>query len=182
LSLPCIKIKSQIFTLLFLIINNTVGFGQEDAKNSILQEKHALSEKRHFLSINPIKPFIGLPNIHYEYQARKNIGITAFSEVLALEVIKDFEHPDMVSTLGISFYPFLGEKEINQGLFLNINTSYILYFRESEKINSFANGVQIGFKHLFKNIFFIEPKLLINYVYQEKSVLPGFEVLIGFRF
>lgn len=58
----------------------------------------------HFTAINPIKPFIGLPNLHYEYQFKKGWGITAFSEVLAYDVIKDFNHPDMVNTLGFSYY------------------------------------------------------------------------------
>jgi len=173
------KLHRTVFLLLCLTINTFVGLGQEATNSNINQLQ---IEKKHFLSINPIKPFIGLPNLHYEYQLRSGIGITAFSEILAYEVIRDFEHPDMVNTFGISFYPFLRDKVINQGWFVNINASYILYFRESDRVNSFANGLQLGHKWLFENNIFIEPKILINYSYQNKALLPGFEILVGFRF
>jgi hypothetical protein len=170
------KIKTPVLMILFLLLASRVASGQEQSNT------HLPNDMRHFISTNPIKPIIGLLNVHYEYQVWQGFGITAFSEVLAIEVIKDFDHPDMVSTLGVSLYPLLGDKEINQALFVNLNTSYIQYFRDDVKFNSFANGAQVGYKWLLDSNKFLEPKVLINYVYQENSVLPGFELLLGLRF
>jgi hypothetical protein len=107
------------------------------------------------------------------------LGFTAFSEVLAYTVIPNFDHPDFVNTLGFSFYPFMENQAVNQGVFININTSYIGYFRDNSKNNSFANGIQIGYKKLFGKSWFLEPKLVLNYTYQMRTIMPGFELLLG---
>lgn len=171
---------SYIYCFLIIVLAlQKIVYGQEltDIENN--QNTEFTSKKRNFISINPIKPFIGLPNLQYEFQVRKKLGVTAFSEILAYTVIPNFNHPDAVNTIGFSYYPFMGSQTINQGAFVNVNTSYVVNFRDNSKSNSFANGVQIGYKWLLAKSIFLEPKLVLNYIYQEKNILPGFEVLVG---
>ncbi|MGF1635581.1 MAG: hypothetical protein ACFCUU_00810 [Cyclobacteriaceae bacterium] len=159
-----------------------MAFGQESENNGSPQSKENDIVKRNFIATNPVKPIIGLLNLNYEYQIRKKIGISAYSEILAYTVISDFNHPDAINTIGFSFYPFMDHLTINQGAFINLNTSYILYFRDDSIVNSFANGIHIGYKWLFRKNLFLEPKLLLNYTYENKEVLPGLEILMGVNF
>ncbi|MFN6943761.1 MAG: hypothetical protein ACK4ND_02365 [Cytophagaceae bacterium] len=168
-----------IFCIFLLTFASPKISGQELSDKEIIQSEKCVNKKSHFISINPIKPFIGLPNVFYEYQIKKKIGVTAFSEILAYTVIPNFNHPDAVNTIGFSFYPFMDNQTINHGLFININTSYITYFRDRAKGNSFANGIQIGHKWLLKRSIFLEPKLVLNYSYKGKNVMPGMEFLVG---
>lgn len=106
---------------------------------------HSLnSDKKNFISLNPIKPFIGLPNLHSKFQLRTKTGITALSEILAYIIIGDFNHPVFLDTIGFPFYPFMDKQVINQGAFLYLNWIYVAYFRDINDSKSFANGIHIG--------------------------------------
>lgn len=167
------------FVVILVFFSQLVAYSQDAIKTEANQSEKVIDGKRHFIAINPIKPCIGLPNLHYEFQLRNKLGFTAFSELLAYTVIPNFNHPDFVNTFGFSFYPFMENQAVNQGAFININTSYIGYFRDNSKNNSFANGIQIGYKKLFGKSWFLEPKLVLNYTYQMRTIMPGFELLLG---
>ncbi|MCC5916433.1 MAG: hypothetical protein JJU02_03805 [Cryomorphaceae bacterium] len=175
------KLKITCVFFILAVFSPYRTYGQSIQPNKEDTPTPSFQDKRNFIAINPIKPFIGLPNLHYEYQIRSKIGLTAFSEVHLYKVISNFDHPDAVHTLGVSLYPFVKSQSNNRGFFVNLNTSLISYFRENNQSNHLANGVQLGFKNLFSNDLFLEPKLLLNYLHAENELLPGIELMVGLR-
>ena len=140
------------------------------------------SKRLHSLSINPMKPFLGLINLNYELQFVRRFSISVFSEYLAFTTIKNFEHPKMVNKIGFSYYPLLQDSSINYNFFVNLNIGYVSYFNFNSQKDSYTNGIEIGYKWILKNRIIIQPKGLLNYQYSEKIFLPGFEAFLGFLF
>lgn len=169
--------KGIFFFVVFIILLLTIYSWSQSDKENILDRFKPIS-----ISTNVAKPFLGLVNSEIEYQISSNLSVQIYTEYLYknTEYLNKIDHPDFIILMGCRYYPL--SKKINvSGLYGGINLGYIVSKNNSE-YRVFAVQGELGYKLLFKNIFFIRPKGLITYPIGGNKILPGLEVLEGLMF
>lgn len=161
--------------MIFILLLLTHGYGTS-------KEKERRPDKRHSISINPVKPFMGLLNVEYGYELRSKFGSSLFLEYRACSGLIPLPsgHPDFVSTLGVGYYPMTGEGRNNHGVFVRVVGNYVLFKDSQTGSNGFGNGINLGYKWLLEGGFCIQARGILNYTYKDREILPGFGVLIGY--
>lgn len=129
-------------------------------------------EKTISLAINPLKPFLGLINLEFEYQLSPQISVHIFVEYL----FKESDHPDFVLYMGPRYY--YSRYSNVSGLYSGFNLGYF-HFKGNIKKSTLTIGGESGYKILVNDLFYILPRGLITYPIRTPKVLPGFECLGG---
>ena len=124
------------------------------------------------LAINPLKPFLGLINLEFEYQFSPHMSVHIFTEYL----YKKADHPDFVLYIGPRYYYSSSSKA--SGLYSGFNLGYTL-FKGDTKNGSIFIGGELGCKIYANDSIFFLPRGLIMYPIGTSKVLPGFECLGG---
>ncbi len=124
------------------------------------------------LAINPMKPFLGLINLEFEYQFSPQMSVHIFAEYL----FRKTDHPDFVLYIGPRYYYSSSDKV--SGLYSGLNLGYT-FFKEDAANNTITIGGELGYKIFINDLFFVLPRGLITYPIRTPKVLPGFECLGG---
>ena len=127
------------------------------------------------LAINPLKPFLGLINLEFEYRFSPRISFHIFGEVL----LREKDHPDIVLSAGPRFYR--SDQKDTAGLYTGLNGGFIWYRADSEN-SRLTLGGELGFKAYLGKSFYLLPRGLLTWPVGSTGVLPGFECLGGYSF
>ncbi len=95
------------------------------------------------LAINPLKPFLGLINLEFEYQFSPQMSVHIFTEYL----FKKADHPDFVLYIGPRYYYSSSDKV--SGFYSGFNLGYT-FFKEDAENSSIIVGFEIGDKIFIK--------------------------------
>ena len=153
---------------------------------ALLAKSHAQGSNQlpvavHRLSIsaNPVKFFIGLPNLEIEYQVTAFLTVNAFAEYLVFEyVLSKAVHPEAVVRLGARWYPFEHTGPEVEGLYVSPFASFA-YSSANGESTGFGLGAEGGFKWIFWQTAFALPRLLLTWPVGTLRLIPGFELLLG---
>jgi len=149
---------------------------------SLINNAQGLNDsKAIFLTFNPVKLFMGLINFEFGYQIKPPFSLKLSSEYLVFDyAIKRENHPDFLVQVG-SRYHLSGNKDFGDknDLFLSIGAGYMLSKKNSANSSIFYSS-DIGYRHLFKESFVLNPKIGLTVPLKNTKTLPGLECLIGF--
>ncbi|MBD3284859.1 DUF3575 domain-containing protein [candidate division WOR-3 bacterium] len=139
--------------------------------------------RRLSVGINPLKPFMGLPNIELEYQLIRRFSVHAFTEYWAYNTFlsPDETHPDLVIRTGPRYYFYSPVESANvSGFFAGIPLGYV-WFEGNLHQSALTLGAELGYKFLLGKRFYALPRGLLTYPLDSDKILPGFEILLGVR-
>jgi hypothetical protein len=127
------------------------------------------------IATNPMKYFIGLPNVDVGVIFNESVGVHLAAEYLFGEME---DHPRTVVRLGARYYP-LAATEVLPGAFTTLDLAWL--GQDEPGASEFALTGALGYRFTW-GWFSLIPRGILSYGLSSGELLPGVEALAGWTF